>query len=570
MAFGEAMARMPRSKQYGWVICLGLLLGTNASQAQTTLDQQEQRERAQREAQARQQQQATPDVRLGGETGAPDFHRIDLPRETPCFQIHSVHLAGAQQQAFAFAQRYLDRYAGRCIGAQGVAQIVRRVSDLVIDRGYVTTRIGVTQQDLSSGVLSLNVVAGTIRAIRRADGTPLGAWQTALPARPGDLLNLRDIEQGLEQFKRVASQDVSIDIAPGERAGQSDLVITAKRSRPWHVVATLDDSGSQATGKDQAGLNVTFDNPLALNDTLTVGVNHNLWRSNGHGSSGQQVSYSVPYGHWLFTAATSGYRYHQTIAGYQTTFLSRGKSRNADLTAQRVIHRSPSGKTALELRIGKRWAHSFIENVEIASQRRDTTMAELALVQRQYLGTAQLDLRLAQRWGVPWLGGQGDVSGWPGDAPTYRYTVSMLDATVALPFKLARWPLQWTSELHAQRSPDTLYASEFITLGGRFTIRGFDGQQTLAAEHGWTWRNTLSAPLGHWPASAYLGIDMGHIGGPSQQNNGTQRSLRGGVLGLRGNVWGLGWDVFAGWALEGGRALDTVRPATGFSLIYAL
>jgi hemolysin activation/secretion protein len=54
--------------------CIGL--------AQTTLDQQEQRERAQREAQARQQQRATPDVRLTTARGT-DFHRTDLPAEQP-------------------------------------------------------------------------------------------------------------------------------------------------------------------------------------------------------------------------------------------------------------------------------------------------------------------------------------------------------------------------------------------------------------------------------------------------------------------------------------------------------
>lgn len=539
--------------------CIGL--------AQTTPDQHEQRERAQREALARQQQRAAPDVRLSASRNT-DFHRTELPVEQRCFRLSALRLEGPRAADFAWAQRYLQRYAGRCVGRQGIELIVRRVSGLIIDRGYVTTRVGVAGQDLSTGVLRLTLVPGVIRHIRYADGTPAGAWQAALPMRPGDLLNLRDIEQGLEQMKRVPSQDVNIDIAPGDVPGASDLVITVRRSRPWHLVATLDDSGVRATGRGQAGISVGFDNPLGLNDILSLGYNHDVWQSTGHGTRGINASYSVPFGRWLFSLSAYDYAYHQTVAGYQTTFLSRGKSRTTHLTVQRMLHRTGSGKTSLELRLGKRKAHSFIEDTEVVSQRRDVATVELALVQRQYLGAAQLDLRLGQRRGVNWFGGQADAPGHLASEPTFHYRLWLLDTALTLPFRLAGAPLQWTSELHAQRSDDTLYASEFIALGGRYTVRGFDGEQTLAAERGWTWRNTLTAPLGTWPAALYVGFDVGHISGPSKNVYGTEHTLRGGVVGLRGQLGRLGWDVFAGWALTGGRALETRRPATGFQLVY--
>lgn len=535
--------------------------------AQTTLDQQEQRERAQRDAQARQQQQTAPDVRLSTMRST-DFHRTDLPAEQPCFRLTNLRLEGSHQADFAWAQRYLDRYAGQCAGRHGIELIVRRVSDLIIDRGYVTTRVGVAAQDLSTGVLRLTLVPGVVRHIRYADDTPAGAWQTALPIRPGDLLNLRDIEQGLEQMKRVPSQDVNIDIMPGDTPGASDLVLTVRRSRPWHLVATLDDSGSRASGRGQAGISAGFDNPLGINDILSLGYNHDVWQSAGHGTRGMNANYSVPLGRWLFTLSAYDYAYHETVAGYQTTFLSRGKSRTTDLAVQRVLHRTGSGKTALEWRVGKRQAHSFIEDTELLSQRRNTTTAELALLQRQYLGAAQLDLRLAQRRGVPWFGGQDDGPGHRPDDPTYHYRLWLLDASLNLPFHLAGSPLQWASELHVQHSRDVLYAAEFISLGGRYTVRGFDGEQTLAAERGWSWRNTLTAPLGRWPAEVYAGIDLGHVGGPSKDYYAAEHNLRGGVLGLRGQLGRLGWDVFAGWAWQGGRMLETCRPATGFQLVY--
>jgi hemolysin activation/secretion protein len=172
-----------------------------------TLDEQQQRLRTQQQAQERSMRTEAPEVHIG-ERAATDFHSTELPTETPCFELKQLRLTGERSDAFGFVQRYLDQYAGRCVGHEGISLIVRRAGDLILDRGYVTTRVGLGEQDLSQGVLTIALVPGVVHAIRNADDTTSGAWEWALPIRPGDLLNLRDIEQGLEQMKRVPSQDV--------------------------------------------------------------------------------------------------------------------------------------------------------------------------------------------------------------------------------------------------------------------------------------------------------------------------------------------------------------------------
>ncbi len=175
---------------------------------------------------------------------------------------------------FHFAQVYLDQYAGICIGRDGLNMIVRRLAAQILGRGYTTTRVAVPEQDLSSGTLRLSLIPGVIRQIRFADDSLRGMWQSAFPSRPGDLLNIRDLELGLEQMKRVPSQDVEMQIVPGEMPGESDVVISVKRAKAWRVVASLDDSGSKGTGRLQGNLSLGIDNPLGPNDLFNVGVGH--------------------------------------------------------------------------------------------------------------------------------------------------------------------------------------------------------------------------------------------------------------------------------------------------------
>lgn len=130
-----------------------------------TLDQQLQRQRTQLQNEERQARTQAPDVRQN-QNAATDFRRTDLPAETPCFALKEIRLVGQRRNAFGFVQRYLDRYASRCVGHEGVGLIVRRAGDLLLDRGYVTTRVGLTEQDLSKGVL-------TITCLRPSDIIPL-------------------------------------------------------------------------------------------------------------------------------------------------------------------------------------------------------------------------------------------------------------------------------------------------------------------------------------------------------------------------------------------------------------
>ena len=244
------------------------------------------RANAEQDRQAQQQREAQQrDAAVRAPSARSDVPKVEaypaLPAETPCFRIdhftldvpNSLPDAAKAQGAsalpmdrFAFAREWLNHYAGQCVGKQGIDILVKGLSQAILSRGYVTTRVLVPEQDLSSGTLNLSLIPGVTRHIRFADEKLRGTWKTAFPTHDGELLNLRDLEQGLEQMKRVSSQDVSMQIVPGDRPGESDVVLDVKRGKPWPVIASIDNSGTRATGKLQGNLSVGIDNSLGLNE----------------------------------------------------------------------------------------------------------------------------------------------------------------------------------------------------------------------------------------------------------------------------------------------------------------
>ena len=187
-------------------------------------DQLEQRRLDERERIRRESLPRAPDVL--GSHDSPEPSRGWPPAETPCFVIERIVLDGDAAADFTWALTPLtempDGALGRCLGTEALDVAVGRVQQRLIERGFVTTRVLLPPQDLSGGVLTLTLLPGRISAIRFATETPdRAAWRNALPARVGAILNLRDIEQGLENLKRVPSVQADIRIEPGDQPDHS-------------------------------------------------------------------------------------------------------------------------------------------------------------------------------------------------------------------------------------------------------------------------------------------------------------------------------------------------------------
>ena len=66
-------------------------------------------------------------------------------------------------------------------------------------------------------------------------------------------LNLRDIEQALENFKRLPTVESDIVIEPAEAPGESDLLITWRQSNPFRLNLSLDDGGACTAARISIG-----------------------------------------------------------------------------------------------------------------------------------------------------------------------------------------------------------------------------------------------------------------------------------------------------------------------------
>ncbi|WP_375338395.1 ShlB/FhaC/HecB family hemolysin secretion/activation protein [Variovorax paradoxus] len=554
-----------------------------AQQSPTTpqpfVEQQRQQER---ERALREQNERTVDQRPQAAPPAP-VQRIP-ESGSPCFRIDRVLLVGEQSESFQWAVADLsglegnDSPIGRCLGTTGVNVVLARAQQAVIARGYITTRVLAAPQDLSTGTLTLSLVPGRIAAIRTTpDSSPtlLGnsaLLATAIPVRSGELLNLRDIEQGLENLKRAPTAEADIQIepstAPNAKPGDSDLVVKYVQSKKWRIALSLDDSGTEATGRYQSGATLSLDNPFGLNDLFYVSANHNI---NNHvfsdpakGTEGQTVHYSLPYGYWLLGFTASNSQYHQSVAGLNQDYVYAGKSNNAEVKLSRLLYRDQSRKTTVAVKGWRRESRNFVDDTEVEVQHRVVGGWEFSLNHKEFIGEATLEGTLAYKRGTGGFGSRVAPEEEFGEG-TSRLKLYTADVTLNAPFKLGEQKLRYSGLIRAQWNRTPLTPQDRFAIGGRYTVRGFDGETSLLGERGWLIRNDIGWAMGQSGAELYAGMDYGHVGGRSTIDL-LGRSLAGAVIGVRGQWSKLSYDFFVGAPISKPEGYRTAKVTLGFNL----
>ncbi|WP_232311090.1 ShlB/FhaC/HecB family hemolysin secretion/activation protein [Herbaspirillum autotrophicum] len=557
-----------------WASCSPTLARTPASiagGAREFLRQQE------REQATRQQQEAAAHVRLLPNAGATQL--TPLPgAETPCFAINTIVLRGDAAEQFNFALQRVsagdDPAIGRCLGKNGINAVLGRVQNAIARRGFVTTRVLAGAQQLQSGTLVLTLVPGRVRNVRfAADASVRGTKWNALPVNDGDLINLRDLEQGLENWRRVPTAHADIQIVPSDadnpQPGDSDLIIRYQQAFPLRLNLSLDNGGSDATGRYQGSVTLSFDNWWTLNDMFYASFTHDIGGGSGQRSKAYTVHYSLPFGYWTAGLTSNSSDYYQVVAGVRRPYIYSGHSDLTEIKLTRILQRNATGKTSLSLRGLLRGSRNFINDAEIRVQRRRTVAWELGVQHREYVANTTLDLGLAYRRGTGALGALPAPEEKFGEGSA-RFRIITGNLNLILPFQLTMpWGRQdFRYGLHGrmQWNETPLTAQDRFAIGGRHTVRGFDGEMSLLAERGWLLRNDVGISLGMH--EAYLGLDYGEVGGPTAiRLPGTR--LAGAVAGVRGQLRQLSYDFFTGTPLSKPDHFATASLTAGFQLHYA-
>lgn len=487
------------------------------------------------------------------------------------FFIHHIQLDGVPKE-FTFLHKIARKNEQRTVTVADITNIRNSLQRKLLDRGFVTSQVYIPEQNVNSGTLQFMVLPGRVEDIRYSTSSAHGPWRTAFPVRPGDILNIRDVEQGLEQMKRVSSQSVTMKLLPGTSVGTSIIELSIKQEKPVHGSISIDNSGLESTGVYQGSFTASLDQAFRANDTFTMSLSGDLSGSSSiKGTRAASLNYVIPHGKDTFSVSFSKSRYHQTIQSNPYDFTYGGKSTTMKAKWNHVWSRTQREKRAFDISISTRHNHRFINDMELPVQALRTTSMELGVSNRAYIGNTTLYSRLGFQWGIGALGAQSEHKASVAmGGPTSRYHMWLIDVDYRKPFIMGHRPASFTSSFHGQwvQGGKRVYSVDTINIGNRYSIYGFDGEYTLMGDSGWYIRNEVSSVIPRLNTEVYWGLDVGAVYGKSTEAL-VGKTIAGTALGVRGNyASGLLFDAFVSTPLYKPQGYHTKKFYSGFTIGY--
>jgi len=517
--------------------------------------------------------------------GGTDLNTVKPQVQVPdigvaCRDIRTIEITGDTQRVPDFLRADITRdFAGRCLAATDIEAILAQLTKSFIDRGYITTRAYLPAQDLRTGKLVITVVEGRIERYEIESGPAGGKkgsiWPSgAFPGNPGDALNLRDLEQGIDQLNLLSSNNARLDLRPGSTPGQSVVAVQNDASFPVHLFGSYDNLGTDATGRNAASATVTLDSLLGLNELFAVTRRQSVFPANGgHKSDSTAVHAQLPFGYNTFTVDYSQSNYTNTLGLPSGLALkATGKMDTWSLGADRVVFRNQTSRVAFSARLTTQQSKNWLGGEFLQVSSRTLTFLDVGVNAFTQVYGGIFNGRLAMVQGLNLLGSLHDPSDLPRDLPHAQFNKFTLDLGYNRRFELAGTPLTFSTQLSGQAANDTLYGTQQILIGGPSSVRGFQNY-TLAGDNGYFVRNELGLPwqfstamfgnpAGTLAGRVYAGFDWGNV--TNRAAGVPSGSLSGATLGI-----GLFWktvaiDAFAARAVRA--PSSQFREGTLFSL----
>jgi len=432
-----------------------------------------------------------------------------------CVNIAHIQIEGATQLSEAQQRELLTPFEGQCLDSGKLNALLSVITNAYLKRAQITSRAYLAPQDLSGGTLTIRVIEGRLEGFESSGAPSQREIWMSFPGRIGQVLNLRELEQMLDQLARLPSRASVLDLIPGAEPGMSKIEVKTPPQKAWRAGLRFDNTGHKSTGERQMGAHLSWDSPLGLADQLSLSAGRDAELRHSLRSENQSLTYSLPSGWWTFTYSASYNHYKSRTELFGIDFENRGNSQQHRLRAERLLYRDSLSKTGLALGLAHLQANNYFEDEKLDTSSYRLTELELALNHGRRIRSTFINLDLGWQRGIGALGAQS--RGQPqGAVPDARYNKYTLTLSALHPFTVGAQNFSIETLAYGQKSDAALYSPQRIGLGGLNSVRGFK-DQILYGNSGGYWRNQLrwTKASGRIPGlnnySVALAYDMGLI-----------------------------------------------------------
>lgn len=375
-----------------------------------------------------------------------------------------------------------DSYRNREITSEDMESLRLAMTLLYVKHGYSTSGALVPDQAIADGVLTLQIVEGTMSRIN-VEGNywfRSSYFTSRLQRDAGPPVNVHALQERLRLFQTDSRiERINAELRPGETRGHSALNVRVAERRPIKAWLEYNNFSTPGVGSNRVMGTIAHQNLLGFGDALSVQYGQSFGTDvNAHGSGvnpNLNVHYVVPITPYDTTFAVDYRRTDFTVIESNVKPLAiNGKFESIGFTLRQPVFRTPSQEFALALTGQSQSFRTSLLGIPFEFQSgstNGTSQVSALRFSQEYVHRTQDQVISAlsrMSFGLPVLGATvnsapdqatGEFFSWLGQTQLVR----RLNPTRVT--MLARADLQLSNK--------HLFLIEQMAVGGRYSVRGY-------------------------------------------------------------------------------------------------
>ena len=480
---------------FGVLLCIsnahGQKIPDSVRREAQRLEERESERLQQRERVFHDSQIRAPEIDLGDEDVAP------LANSNVCIAVKKASISGLTRYKLADFSVALNDLISPCTKQSQIDALLRAITNRYVRDGYITSRAIYVPERSEIDAVQITVVEGQLNNIE-GEGSAVkltydSELDSAFPRLSRHHLNLRDLEQGVDQLARMSGSEPRIDILPGSAAGTSNITVKRQVNAPWiRPSITLSNDGSAKTGRQVGTVSLDIDSPFGAADFWSFYYIRDVERGAEQGAEGYGAFFSLPYGYTTLIVSGGRYKFFTVLESNELRFGNTGDSVNGSLGIDHLLFRDRKTKISVSGALSFYDTVNRIQDIRLSTNSYRIVSGQVGFrVQRRIgAGLVLADLTLSRGFAI--FGAEAADIGPGSDGLKFR----KLEANLGYQARMAILGVatDYSVALRGQWAFDPVLPAERLSLGGSSTVRGFrdDG---ISGTRGATVRQQLGIGL---------------------------------------------------------------------------
>ena len=390
----------------------------------------------------------------------------------------SIHVIGNTAFSDAELATVTTPYTNRILTTEDLERLRLELTLLYVNKGFITSGAIIPDQDVTNGVINIQIVEGRLakidveghnwfRAGYLRDRIERGA-QTPLRMEP-----LQERLQLLQQDPRI--ERINAELRPGDKRGDSILQVNVKETSPWKAWLDFNNYQTPVVGAERGLATIAHQNVTGNGDAFSF----TYGRSRGANPI-VDTSYALPLNRYDTTFIAS-YRRNDSlvIANPFRPLDLNAESEIIGFTLRQPLYRTLTDEFAVAI-TGEHLSNKVTSSFDTpglpslfipgSSNTGVSTVSALRVIQEYVHRTSTSVISARSRFsvGVDVLSATNN----PDTLPDGQF-FSWLGQVQAVRRFDDWWGMQLLGQMSLQLANDRLFPLEQIPVGGRFSVRGY-------------------------------------------------------------------------------------------------